>query len=51
MACRGYVYIHKLGSGEYEAIGYDWRGFIITAPVYSKNYKTAYNKIYNKLRK
>lgn len=51
MATRGYVYIHKLSTGEYEAIGYDWRGYVITSPTYSMDYKKAYNKIYNQLRR
>lgn len=46
---KGYVYIHKLGNGEYEAVGYSWDGYIITAPVYDRNRKKAYMKIYNKL--
>lgn len=50
MATRGYVFIHKLSTGEYEAIGYDWRGFVITDPTWDKDYKKAYNRIYSKLR-
>lgn len=34
---RGYI-----GTGEFEALGYDWRGFITTPPSYS----AAYNRIY-----
>lgn len=47
---RGYVYCHKIGTGEYEAVGYDWQGFMITSPVYKKTYKAAYNAIYSRLR-
>ena len=50
MARRGYVYIHKLSSNEYEAVGYDWRGYLIVPPAYSLSYKKAYNRIYSKLR-
>lgn len=46
---RGYVYIHKLGTGEFEALGYDWRGFIITPPTWSNSYSAAYNRIYRQL--
>lgn len=47
---KGYVYIHRLSNGEYEAVGYDWWGYVITEPFYSLKYKKAYNKIYNQLR-
>ena len=47
---RGYVYIHRIGTGEYEAVGYDWQGYIITSPTWSKEYKKAYMKIYNQLK-
>lgn len=48
---KGYVYIHKLGTGEYEAVGYSWDGYIITSPVYDKDRKRAYMKIYNQLNR
>lgn len=48
---RGYVYVHKLGNGEHEAVGYSWDGYIITSPVYDRNRKKAYMKIYNQLNR
>lgn len=47
---HGYVFIHKIGTGEYEAVGYDWRGFRITDPTWDFDYHKAYNRIYSKLR-
>jgi hypothetical protein len=47
---QGYVYIHKLSNGEYEAVGYDWEGYVIVKPVYSLNYQKAYQKIYRQLK-
>lgn len=47
---RGYVYIHRIGTGEYEAVGYDWQGYLIVPPTWDRNYNRAYNRIYSKLR-
>lgn len=50
MPRRGYVYCHQIGTGEYEALGYDWRGFLIVPPLWRKTYKAAYDAVYKQLR-
>lgn len=47
---KGYVFCHRLSNGEYEAVGYDWCGYVITAPTWAGTYSAAYGRIYRLLK-